>query len=95
MLVKLVNGKIRIVHNSTEPKKVMQGQHICQVMHSVPPKIDQVEPMIPYKKLVVSKNAPYSSNIEINNNKLSPDLVAEFKAVNAQFDEVLNPSIGC
>ena len=59
MLVKPVNGKIRIVNSSNEPKKVMKGQHICQVMHSVPPNITQVESMAPsVKKLVVSKNAP-------------------------------------
>ena len=96
MLVKPVNGKIRIVNSSTEPKKVVKGQHICQVMHSVPPKITQVESMVPsIKKLTVPKNAPYSATIEINEKKLSPDIVAEFKAVNSQFDEVFNPSIGC
>ena len=65
-------------------------------MHSVPPKITQVESMVPsIKKLTVPQNAPYSAAIEINEKKLSPDIVAEFKAVNSQFDEVFNPSIGC
>ena len=74
----------------------MKGQHICQVMHSITPKISQVESIEPsIKNVKVQKNAPYSASIEINENKLSSDLVAEFKSVNSQFDEVFNPSIGC
>ena len=37
-LVRSVNGKIRVINNSKEPKKVLKGQHMCQVMHSTRPR---------------------------------------------------------
>ena len=87
-LTKPVNGKIRIVNESSEPQKVPKGHHFCQIMHSAPLEIDP-KPVLKSEKCSLPpprKTSLYSNGITINTSVLDSKSIDKIHSIHKKYN---------
>ena len=94
-ILRAVDGKIRIVNDTSEPQRVPKGHHLCQIMHTTPPRLEASITSNP--KPPVNKPAHlttlHSSTININETHLDLNMADKFRALHKKYDNVFDPYI--
>ena len=99
-IVSSVSRSIRIPYSGSTPKVLKRHEHFCQISPVFEPESD-VCPQIPIAH--TNPKAPrdasqqsYSAMVKVDpDNILSPAIKSEFNSLNAQYDTVFDPKIGC
>ncbi len=88
-----VGGKIRLPNNTTEPITLSRHEQFCQIHHVISPMEVPSDEIIAGTCKISPCSTVYSNLISVNPDKvLPPEIEAQFRDVNTQFDDVFNPA---